>query len=149
MSRRLIDAHLEDLLDFLVSEIRGLDEKLRQRRVTSDHRNAYRFGAWRWQWAGKLGWWRGIAADEHNRSRLRAFAQHINQPIEQIASERHQFSVGVVSLCVALKGEEQPLLIGKDTLGIRWECGLIDFTADLFWRGANRAQPIKNKRAEL
>ncbi len=149
MPCRLIDAYFEDVFDFLIGEIGRLDKKLGQWRVASNYRNACRFGARRWQWAGKLGRWCWIAADEHHCSRLRPFAQHIDQPIEQIAAESHQLGIGIISLRVALKGEEQPLLIGEDTLDLIGKRGLIDFVADLFWSSAYCAQPVKDKRAEL
>lgn len=149
MPCRLIDAYLEDVFNFLICEIGCLDKKLGQWCVASNYRNACRFGARRWQWAGKLGRWCWIAADEHHGSRLRPFAQHIDQPVEQIAAECHQLGIGIISLCVALKGEEQALLIGEDTLGLSGKRGLIDFAADLLWCGAYCAQPIKDKRAEL
>lgn len=138
-SGSLVNADLKDVFDLFVREIGGLDQKVGQRRVPGDDSGSDCLASGRWQGAGELRGRRGIAADQHHSGGLRAFAQDINQPIEEIPPERDQFGIRVVELGVALKGEEELLLIGKDALGIRGERGLINLAGDLLWRRANGA----------
>ena len=134
----LIDTHLKDLFDLFIGQIGGLDEKVGQRRVSGDDTGSDWLAAVHGQWAGELPGWHGIAADEHDGGSLGAFAQDINQPIEQVATNGDEFGIGIVKLRIALEGEQQLLLIGKDALGIWREGRLINLPINFLRRRANR-----------
>ncbi len=149
MPGSLVDADLKDLFDLFVGEVGCLDEEIGQRRIACDGAYSCRLAARSWQGTDELRRRYGVAADEHDGGGLGAFAQDIDQSVEQIAANCDQFGVGIVELGVALEGEEKLSLIGEDTLGLGGQRGLVNLTAYLFRRCANGTQPIQDKAAQL
>ncbi len=137
-SGSLVDTNLKDLFDLFIGQIGGLDQKVGQRRVSGDDTGSDWLTAVHGQRAGELPGWHGIAADEHDGGSLSAFAQDINQSIKQVATNGDEFGVGIVKLRIALKGEQQLLLIGKDALGVWREGRLINLPINFLRRRANR-----------
>ncbi len=149
VSGSLVNANFKELLNFLVCKVGCLDEKVGQRRIAGDDFCRCCLAAERRQGAGELRWGDGVAADERDGGGLRAFAQDINQAIEQVAANCNQLGVGVVELGVALEREKELFLISKDALGVRRKRGLINLADNLFWGCADGAQSIQDKAAQL